>query len=236
MTTIRDALSGFLSETGEGNRRSMSSPFMVIDLFGKYLDDYGHEDLNEFERQRFDKEWSEDNRFCDIFSADHIQPFHINFFLSTFVIRKVMGTKGFRKACGPVMEKMASWLLEQDHWDADAMRYYRELVGDNAGDDLVGCDEFTTALHEYVDARPVDDDVDDLDDLDDDDYSNDQLTIKAVESGKIVFDTFLDDVEDIVISLPRSVTSKARVGWSVTMEAARISGKWRILGVGNVYP
>ena len=37
MTTIRDALSQFLAERGEGNRRSMSSPFMAIDLFGKYL-------------------------------------------------------------------------------------------------------------------------------------------------------------------------------------------------------
>jgi hypothetical protein len=37
MTTIRDALKEFLSETGEGNHRSMSSPFMVIDLFRKSL-------------------------------------------------------------------------------------------------------------------------------------------------------------------------------------------------------
>ncbi len=129
MITIRDALSEFLSETGEGNRRSMSSPFMVIDLFRKSLDEYGHEDLNEFERQRFDKEWGEDNRFCDIFSPDHIQPFHINHFLNTFVIRRVMGTKSFHKGCGPVMEKLASWLLENEHWDGDAMRCFRELVG-----------------------------------------------------------------------------------------------------------
>ena len=134
------------------------------------------------------------------------------------------------------MGKLAAWLREQEHWDEDAMRYYRERVGDNAGGDLVGCDEFTTALHEYVAAHPVDDEVADLDDLDDDDYSNDQLTIKAVESGKIVFDTLLDDVEDIVISLPKSVTRKAKAGWSVTMEVARVKGKWGILGVGNVYP
>ena len=56
MTSISDALSQFLAEIGEGNRRSMSSPFKVIELFGKYLDEYGYEDLNEFERQRFDKE------------------------------------------------------------------------------------------------------------------------------------------------------------------------------------
>ena len=233
MTTIRDALSQFLAETGEGNRRSMSSPFMVIDLFSKCIDEYGHEDLNEFEQQRFDKEWSDDNRFCDIFSPDHIQPYHINHFLSTFVIRKVMGTKGFRKACGPVMKKLTTWLLEKKHWDADAMRYYRELVGDNAGSDLVGCDELTSALHDYVEAHPVEEDVADVDD---DDYYDDQLTIKKVEAVKIIFDPFLDGEEDIVISLPKSVTSKAKAGWSVTMEIARIKGKWCLLGIGNVYP
>ena len=233
MTTIRDALSQFLSETDEGNRRSMSSPFMVIDLFSKCIDEYGHEDLNEFEQQRFDKEWSEDNRFCDIFSPEHVQPFHINHFLRTFVIRKVMGTKGFRNACGPVMKKRASWLLEKGHWDEEAMRYYRELVGNDPGGDLVGCDELTTALLEYVEAHPVEEEVAEVDD---DDYYDDQLTIKKVEAAKLAFDPFLDGEEDIVISLPKSVTSKAKAGWSVTMEIARIKGKWRILGIGNVYP
>ncbi|MCH9035148.1 MAG: hypothetical protein IID42_11720 [Planctomycetes bacterium] len=233
MTTIRIELGRFLSETGEGNRRSMSSPFMVIDLFSRYLDEYGHEGLNEFEQSRFDKEWSEDNRFGDIFGPDHIQPSHISFFLSTFVIRKVSGTKGFRKACGPVMEKLANWLLAEGHWDEEAMRYYRDLVGDDAGDDLVACDEFTTALLEYVEAHPVDDEVADLDA---DDYYDDQLTIKKVETGRIVFEGLLDGDEDIVIAFPKSVTSKAKAGWSVTMEIARINGKWGILGIGNVYP
>lgn len=52
MTTIRDTLKKFLADTGEGNPRSMSSPSMVIKLFGNCLDEYAHEDLNEFERQR----------------------------------------------------------------------------------------------------------------------------------------------------------------------------------------
>ena len=233
MITIRDALRQFLAETSEGNPRSMSSPAMIIDLFGKYLDDYGHEDLNQFERARFDKEWSEDNRLCDIFAPDHIQPFHISFFLSTFVIRKVMGTKGFLKACGPVMEKLAAWLLEKGHWDDEAKRHYRELVGDKAGGDLVGCEEFAQALHDYVANHPV---PEGETDFDDDDYFDDQLTIKKVEPGELILDGLIDGDEDFVISLPKSVTSKARAGWSVTMEVARIKGKWCILGVGNVYP
>ena len=113
------------------------------------------------------------------------------------------------------------------------MRYYRELVGDDAGGDLVGCDEFSSVLQDYVEAHQADDVEDDLDM---DDYFNDQFTIKKVGPGKVVFEALLDCEEDIVISLPKSVTSKAKAGWSVTMEIARIKGKWRILGVGNVYP
>jgi len=232
MITIRDALKQFLADTGEGNRRSMSSPFNIIDLFGTYLDGYGHEGLNEFERARFDREWSEDARFCDMFGPDHIEPYHLNFFLNTFVIRKVMGTKGFLKACGPVIEKLAAWLLEQGHWDAEAVRYYRELIGDGAGGDLVGCRDLTEALHRYVQNHPLDEEAVDRDD---DDYFDDQLTIKKVEPGKLIFEGLVDD-EDITIRLPKSVTSKARAGWSVTMEIARIGGQWRILGLGNVYP
>ena len=233
MITVRDTLRQFLTETGGGNPRSMSSPAMIIELFGKYLDDYGHEDLNQFEQARFDKEWSDDHRFCDIFGPDRIQPYHINSFLSTFVIRKVMGTKGFLKACGPVMEKLAAWLLEQGHWDDEAMRYYRELVGDDVGGDLVGCDEFARTLHVYVAIHPV---PEDETDFDDDDYFDDQFTIKKVEPGKLILDGLIDGDEDITISLPKSVTDKARTGWSVTMELARIRDKWHILGVGNVYP
>ena len=233
MITIRNTLRQFLAETGEGNRRSMSSPYMIIDLFGTYLDDYGHEYLNEFEQARFDKEWSEDNRFCDIFGSDHIQPFHINSFLSTFVIRKVMGTKGFLKACGPVMEKLATWLRAQGHWDEDAMRYYRQLVGDKAGGDLVGCDEFSEALHDYVANHPV---RDDEAELGDNDHLDDQFTIKKVEPGKLILDELIDGDEDLVISLPKFVTGKATAGWSVTMELVQVKGRWRILGVGNVYP
>ncbi len=232
MVTIRDTLRRFLAETGEGNRRSMSSPLTIIDLFSTYLDDYGHEDLNEFERARFDKEWSEDNRFCDIFGPDHIQPYHINYFLSTFVIRKVMGTKGFLKACGPVMEKLAAWLQAQGHWDEKAMQYYLDLVGDNAGGDLVGCEEFAQMLYEYVESHPVDEAGTHAYD----DYLDDQFTIKQVKPGKLTLDALLESEANITISLPKSVTGMAKAGWSVTMELARIKGRWRVLSVGNVYP
>lgn len=231
MPTIREALKQFLAETGEGNPGSMSSPSRIIDLFSRYLDNYGHDGLTEFMRARFEQEYDKGRQFCDIFGPDHIQPYHINGFLSTFVIRKVMGTKSFLKACGPVMEKLADWLHKQGHWDEKANHYYRELVGEDAGSELVGCEALTRALHDYVNSHPVDEEEPESDD----DYFNDQLTIKKVEPGKLIFGGLRDD-KDITISLPKEVTGKARAGWSVTMEIAKIEGKWRILGLGNVYP
>ena len=68
--------------------------------------------------------------------------------------------------------------------------------------------------------------------MSDEDWYDDQFTITRIETGKL----HLEGDEDIVLSLPRTITKKARVGWSITMEIARVRGKWRILGVGNGYP
>ncbi len=233
MPTIRDTLKRFLAETGQGSPRSMSSPASIIELFGTYLDGYGHEDLNEFDLARFEKEHDQGQQFCEIFGPDHIQPFHINFFLSFFVIRKVMGSKGFLKACGPVMEKLATWLLEQRYWTSDDMAEFRDLVGEKAGADLGDCDALGRALLDHMENHPVDVHPNDVAD---EDYLEDQFTIQKVEAGKLHFDSLLEEGEGIALSLPRSVTAKARTGWSVTLELARLRGKWRILGVGSVYP
>jgi len=73
MRTIRETLRQFLEETGPGNPGSTALPAAVIRVFEGYLDGWAHEDLNPFERQRFEQEYSESRRFCDIFDADHIK-------------------------------------------------------------------------------------------------------------------------------------------------------------------
>lgn len=232
MTTIAEALQSFLDETGRSNPGSMASPASIIDLFSRYLNDYAYEDLNEFEQPRFEEEYDQGRRFCEMFDAGHIRPHHLNFFLSYFVIRKVMGTKGFLKACGPTMRKLAKWLREKDHWSAEDLAELRELAGEKPGADLGDCDEFGEALHKYVENHWVDA----PDDLPDEDYYDDQFTIKNVEPSKLHLDALMEGEDEIILSLPKTVTSKAREGWSVNLELARLRGKWKILGVGSVYP
>jgi len=230
--TIGETLQQFLEETGRGNSGSTASPTAVIRVFQSYLNGWAHEDLNPFERQRFECEYAANRRFCDIFDAIRIRPHHLNAMLGHHAIRHGPSTKGFLKAVGPVMQKLASWLSERGFWTAEDQRWYRELVGDQPGGDLSACEHFAHVLHEYLERHPVDAPVD----LPDEDYYDDQFTIAKVEPGKLHLDALLEGEAPIVLALPKSVTAKARAGWSVSFELARVRGTWRILGVGNVYP
>jgi hypothetical protein len=230
MVTINDTREQFVAEVGGGNPKSASSPQSIITIFREGLNSHAHQDLSTFEQARFDKEYTEDHRYCDIFGPRRIDPSHINHFLNFFAVRHGQGTKEFLKACGPLMEKLATWLLEKGHWTPGQMAYFRELVGDKAGSDLAACEEFRLQLSAYVGSHPVDA----PEDIPDNDYLEDDFTIRKVEAGKLRLASF--DQGEIVITLPKKITDKAKAGWSVLLEIARIRGTWRILNVGNVYP
>jgi len=229
--TITAALAQFLSETGAGNPRSTGSPAAVIDVFQEYLNGWAHEDLTPCERQRFEQESAESRRFCDIFDTRRIQPHHLNGMLGHFAVRHGFGTKGFLRAVGPVMEKLAAWLVHRGFWEAKDYTWYRELVGEQPGQRLAGCDELVRLLWQHVAAHPADA----PDDLPDGDYLDEEFTIRSVAPGRLHLET-LAGGEEIVVTLPKAVTAKARAGWSVKLELARLRGKWRVLSVGNAYP
>jgi hypothetical protein len=229
--TITEALQRFVAEIGAGNPGSAASPAAVIRVFEHYLNGWAHEDLKPCERQRFEQEYAANRRFCDIFDAGRIQPHHLNAMLGHFAVRHGPGTKGFLRAVGPVMEKLATWLVQKGFWTVKDYAWYRELVGEKPGHQLVGCDEFVRLLWQHAETHPVDA----PDDLPDGDYLDEEFMIRSVESGKLSLETLLGD-EDVVLTLPRALTAKARAGWSVNLELARVRGTWRVLGVGNVYP
>lgn len=231
MDTITESLAQFLVETGVGNPRSSASPAAVIKLFQEYLNGWAHEDLTPCERQRFDQEYTENCRFCDIFDASRIQPHHLNVLLSHYAVRHGPGTKGFLRAVGPVMEKLAAWLAAKQFWTAKDYAWYRELVGEEPGHQLVGCDDFVRLLWQHAEAHPMHA----PDELPDNDYLDEEFMIRSVKPGKLYLETLAGD-QEIVLPLPKALTAKARAGWSVNLELARLRGKWRVLSVGNVYP
>lgn len=231
MESIATALTRFLAETGAGNPRSTGSPAAVIDVFQEYLNGWAHEDLAPCERQRFEQESEEGRRFCDIFDARRIQPHHLNAMLGHFAVRHGFGTKGFLRAVGPVMEKLAAWLVHKGVWTVRDYASYRELAGERPGRRLAGCDEFARLLWQYVQAHPASA----PDDLPAEDHRDEEFMIRSVEPGKLHLEALLDG-DEIMLTLPKAVTATACAGWSVDLELARLRGRWRVLSVGDAYP
>ncbi len=234
MITIIQTLDEFLADVGAGNRGSLHSPGSIIDLFKSCLNAEAYVDLNEFERARFEKEFDDGLQFCELFDADHIEPHHLNIFVSYYVVRNVGGTKSFYKACGPLIEKLATWLRDKGHWSDKDYAWFRELIGDGkAGQDLASAYDFGQTLFDHVQMHPAPV-PDDLDLIDDADYIEDQCTIRKITPTAIHFENH--DAGEIVIRVPKSVTSKAQEDWELLMELARVKGRWYILSCGSVYP
>ena len=233
MMTIQEALDQFLAEVGEGNRRSMHSPWSIIELLRVFLNDYGYDGLSEPDRTEFEREYDQGRQFREIFRFDRVEPALLNRFLSTFVIKNVAGTNSFYKACGPLIEKLVAWLGKKNYWSHEQMNSFRELVGPKAGSELGACASLGSLLQEYSDAHSAAVPRD-LNILPDEDYLEERFTITKVTPARLHFESF--DEGEIVLSLSNHITGKARIGWSVFLELARVTDKWQIVSVGNVYP
>lgn len=107
------------------------------------------------------------------------------------------------------------------------------MVGPQAGEELPACDEFRQLLSDYVESRALHG-PSNLNSIPDEDYLEEQFTITKVTPTKLHLENL--DEGAIVLTLPKSVTGEAKIGWSVFFELARLRDKWHILSVGNVYP
>jgi len=82
--------------------------------------------------------------------------------------------------------------------------WYRELVGDQPGQQLTGCDEFVRLLWQHAEAHPAYA----PDDLSDGDYLDEEFTVRSVAPGKLHLETLLGG-DEIVLTLPRKACDQS---------------------------
>jgi hypothetical protein len=197
----------------------------VVSLLRSCLDNYGHHDLDDAERARFEAAYeSDDEAFVHLFGADKLVA-GLPEFLGYFMVRKVMAGEDLLRAAGTVTKRLAKWLEANGHIDGAAAAVASEL-GADASRDLPRSERLGSILFEQADRADID-----LDALDDDDVVEDYLTIERVEPGALWFEHGIGPV-----GVPKAASDLAQPGWSASITLARVKGKWQVVEIGNVYP
>jgi hypothetical protein len=226
--TIDGVLTEFLAAQRERlSDRTFQRYEEVVDLLRHSLDGYAYNSLDHDERRRWEAEFEshEEGAFCRLFGPEKI-PEHLGEFLDYFMVRKVIAGQELLKASGTVTGKLVRWLADHGYIDdqtaVEASGHARE-----AARDLPIADRLATLLDEVTERAPeIDPDT-----VAAEDWVEDYLEIADVEPGQIWFDGGVGP-----IAVPRKTSDLARPGWSASITAARIAGRWHLIEVGTVYP
>jgi len=227
---IDDLLDRFLAE------RSVTLPpkefrsyGAIIDFFRHSLNGYAYENLSQFDRKRWDREFNlgKEDAYCRLFSADKI-PGEVGAFVGYFMIRKVAAPKVVIASTGRVITDLLDWLVQQGLLKPADIAEARERA-QSAGSDLPKAERLAGLLYELADRSEVD-----VHALADDDYIEDQLAISRVEPGELWFEG--DEGELGPLEVGRAISRLAQPGWSINLVMGRIRGRWHVVEVGSVYP
>ncbi|WP_011306030.1 hypothetical protein [Methanosarcina barkeri] len=228
--SIHEILEEFLAEQeARLSSKTYSGYEETISFFRTYLNNFGHQRLNRAETERYEElEASEGKQFWDIFGPEHLSSSEISYFLADFMVRKVAGSRTLMETTGRVMHKLVKWLHEKGYMPdkeyEEAAENVKELKIDLP---LVG--EVTDLIYDYVKRHPVETR-----------YTSDldaYFDIVKIEPGKLWLEDYLESgkrVGPVVVS--EEISSKCKVGWTVSLWVAKTGKVWKILESGNVLP
>jgi len=228
--TIREILEEFLSEQqARLSPKTYSGYEEATYFFRTYLNSYGHRHLNRAETKRYKKlEATEDKKFGEIFGPEHLSSSELSDFLADFMVKKVAGNKTLMETTGRVMYKLVKWLHEKDYIPDKEYEETVEVVKKLKIDlPLVG--EGTDLIYDYVQKHPVEAR-----------YTSDldaYFKIVKIEPGKLWLEDYLrsgNKVGPVIVS--EEISSKCKVGWTVSLLVAKTGKVWRILESGYVLP
>lgn len=230
MKIIREILEEFLTEQqARLSPKTCSGYEEAISFFRTYLNNYGHQHLNRDETKKYEKlEASEDKRFWEIFGPEHLGLSEISDFLADFMPRKVAGSRTLMETTGRVMLKLVKWLHEKGYMPDKEYEEAEENVKELKVD-LPLVEEVTDLLFDYVQRHPVETR-----------YTSDidaYFEIAKIEPGKLWLEDYLESKKKVgPVLVSEEISSKCKVGWTVSLWIAKTGKVWRILENGNVLP
>lgn len=228
--TIGEVLAEFLSD--QRNRlapKTYAQYEDVIQLFQRCLDGYAYQALGKSDAKLFDRlydaEGDAHREFCQVFGLEHILP-NLGQFLDWFMIRKVIAGKDLLRAAGTVTKKLAAWLAEKGYVEAEEAEDAREQ-GAAAARDLPKAEELASRLRRFAEDQERGDEGNEIED---------HFTITRVEPGKIWLEPLLEGAKLGPINVPEDISTRCKVGWTISGEVGRVRRHWRLVEAWNVYP
>ena len=202
---------------------------VAIAYFRMYLNNFGHRHLNKTETKRYEKlEASQDKKFWEVFGSEHLRSSEIYDFLADFMVRKVDGSKTLMETTDRVMSKLVKWLHDKGYMPDKEYEETIEIVKELKVDlPLVG--EVTDLIYHYVEEHPVESD-----------YTSDidaYFKIVRIEPEKLWLEDYLESGKEVgPVIVSEEISSKCKIGWTVSLWVAKTGKVWRILESGYVLP
>lgn len=228
--TVAEVLAQFLTDQRERLAPKTFAQYEhVVELLRQSLDGYAYQALDEPDAKLFDRlyneEGNEHREFCEIFGPAHILP-NVGPFLNYFMVRKVIAGKDLLHAAGTVTKRLATWLVEKGYARVEEASDAAER-GAAAARDLPKAKELAFRLRRFAEDQErgdVDDEVED------------HFTITRVGRDKVWLEGMLDGRELGPIDVPKDISRRCKVGWTISGVVGRVVRRWRIVEAWNVYP
>lgn len=233
--TIEQVFEEFLDEQRKKLKPRTAGQYEdIIGLLTHHLNGYAYEGLSKKEERLFNKHYNatgEAHReFVQLFGPDKIVE-NLGMFLGYFMVHKVMAGAELKRAAGTAAKKLSKWLAVRGYIDEEEGE---EGVGRGAeaARDLPKAERAARILFEAEAGNARD-----FEDLEDEDYLDfDHFTIARVEPGTLWLRQA--GVRKLIgpVVVPATATRLLQEGWDLSCSLGRVSGKWHIVEMANVYP
>lgn len=234
---IDEVLEQFLKVQRETlEARTFSSYEGAVQLLRDYLNGYAYQSPSTAEARLFDRhfnaEGDEHREFTQLFAPEKILE-HVEGFLGVFMIRKVMASEDFKRSAGTVTTKLSKWLAANGHVSTESADDGAKRSTDTARATVVA-ERAARLLQQASERRGIDTLA-----LADEDYEEfDHFTIARVEPGELWLEVWEEGEARArgPMQAPKAATKLLEKGWDVSCALARVSGRWHLVEVANVYP
>ncbi len=233
-STIRQVLSEYLETRAATLAPCEVSAYRRILFFLELcINNYGHRNLPEDERALCEKHYRApdcERHFFEVFGPEKLLP-ELDFFAEIYIRRNVFTSERIEKKASCVVDDLRLWLVERGYVSrgeveaSKALARERNKLGRRArraarllAESAIRVDPLFFADRDYIDT--------------------DDHPISRIGPGRFWLRVYRNaEPEDIgPLLAPEAATKSLRVGWNLSCALARVQGRWRIVGVDEVYP